>query len=75
MMQNTRNLTETLAGTYLRVLSESYLINTNIDRIQMVIKNICILVILWTKLSLALEGLTNYAYTGEKQPNNFNDIL
>ena len=41
-------------GTHLKVLNESFPMNTN--RVQIVFKNIRILVH-WTKLALALEGL------------------
>ena len=42
-------------GTHQRLLSESYLMNTNMTRFRFS-KNLCILV-LWTKAALALEGL------------------
>ena len=42
-------------GTHLKVLRESYLMNTKHDRVQMVFKNLFIL-IPWMKAS-ALEGL------------------
>ena len=41
-------------GTHLRVLNESYPINTNMTGF----KNLCILV-LWTKVTSALEGLSD----------------
>ena len=44
-------------GTHLRVLSESYLMNTNMTGFWWFSKNLGILV-LWTKVALALEGLT-----------------
>ena len=43
-------------GTHLRVLSESYLMNTNMAGFRWFLKNLCILV-LWMKVALALEGL------------------
>ena len=50
-------------GTYLKVLSKSYLINTNMKRVKMVCENLCGLV-LWTKVALALKGLNLYAAAG-----------
>ena len=44
-------------GINLRVLSESYPINTNMTRLKMVFKYLCALV-LWTKVAVALEGFT-----------------
>ena len=43
-------------STHLRVLSESYPMNTNMARFIWFSKNLCILV-LWTKVALALEGI------------------
>ena len=43
-------------GTHLRVLAESYPMNTNMTGFRWFSKNICILV-LWTKVASALEGL------------------
>ena len=43
-------------GTHLRVLSESYPMNTNMSGFRWFFKNLCILV-LWTKVASALEGL------------------
>ena len=43
--------------THLRVLSESYPMNTNMIRFRWFSNNLCILV-LWTKVAPALEMLT-----------------
>ena len=43
-------------GTHLRALSESYPIKYQHDRVYMVFKNLCLLV-LWTKVASALEEL------------------
>ena len=43
-------------GTHLRVLSESYPMNTNMTGFRWFSENLCILV-LWTKVASALEGL------------------
>ena len=43
-------------ATLLSVLNESYPMNTNIARVKMVFKNLCLLV-LWTRVGSALEGL------------------
>ena len=43
-------------GNHLRGLSKSYSMNTNMTRYQKVFKNTRVLV-LWTKVALALEGL------------------
>ena len=44
-------------GTHMRVLSESYPMNTNNhDRDLMNFKNLCILV-LWMKVAIAVKGL------------------
>ena len=43
-------------GTHLRVLSDTYLMNTNMTEFRWFLKNICVLV-LWTKVASALEGL------------------
>ena len=53
-------------GTHLRVLSKSYLIEYQHDRVSMVFRNICILV-LYTKVTLALEGL-NKGYIARTLP-------
>ena len=52
--KKSKKMTENLA--HLRVLSKSYPIKYQHDRVLMVFKNLCILV-LWTKLVSALEGL------------------
>ena len=44
-------------GTHLRVLSESFPMNTNMTRFRDGFKNICVHV-LWAKVASALEGLT-----------------
>ena len=43
-------------GTHMRVLSESYPVNTNITGFGWFSKKVCVLV-LWTKVVSALEGL------------------
>ena len=43
-------------GTHLRVLGESYPMNTNMTGVKKVFNFFCILVI-WTKVASALEGL------------------
>ena len=43
-------------GTHLRVLSESYPMNTNMAGFRYVFRNLCVLV-LWTKVASALEGI------------------
>ena len=45
-------------GTHLRVLNESYPMNTNTTGFRGFSKIVCALV-LWTKVVSALEGLTN----------------
>ena len=47
-------------GTYLRVLNESFPMNTNMTGFRWFSKNLCIFV-LWTKVAIALEGLNNEA--------------
>ena len=42
-------------GTHLRVLGESYLMNTNMMRFGWFLK----IFVLWTKVALALEGLSS----------------
>ena len=51
-------------GTHLRVLSESYPLNTNMTRFKLFFKYICVFV-LWTKVASALEGLSNTTLTDE----------
>ena len=53
-------------GTHLRVLSESFLMNTNMTGFRWFSKNLCILV-LWMKVASALEGLIP-ALRGRPQP-------
>ena len=50
-------------GTQLRVLSESFPMNTNMTGFRWFSKNLCILV-LWAKVASALEGLSinDYCY-------------
>ena len=48
-------------GNHLRGLSKSYSMNTNMTRYQKVFKNTRVLV-LWTKVALALEGLNTKYY-------------
>ena len=43
-------------GTHIRVISESYLMNTNRTGFRYVIKNLCVLA-LRPEIALALEGL------------------
>ena len=43
-------------GTHLRVLSESYPMNTNMTGFRWILRILCIFV-LWKKVALALEGL------------------
>ena len=50
-------------GTHLRVLSESNSMNTNMTGFRLFFKILCILV-LWTKVASALEGLSNL-YPGD----------
>ena len=45
-------------GTHLRVLSESHTMNTNMTGFRWFSKNSCVLV-LWTNVASALEGLTH----------------
>ena len=45
-------------STHLRVLSQSYPMNTNMIGFRWFFRKLCILV-LWTKLASALEGLTH----------------
>ena len=52
-------------GTHLRVLSESYPMNTNMISFQKSL-NLCILV-LWTKVASALEGLTNTLFANIRE--------
>ena len=59
MMQKNFKMTEPLANGYSsestqRELSDEY----QHDRVKMVFKNLCVLV-LWTKVASALEGLSN----------------
>ena len=49
-------------GTYLRVLSESYPMNTNMTGFYMFFKDLCIFV-LWTKVASALEGIKVILYS------------
>ena len=44
-------------GIHLRVLSESYLMNTKMAGFRWLSKSLCILV-LWTKVAFLLEGLS-----------------
>ena len=49
-------------GTHLRVLSENFPMNTNMTGFRCIQKNLCVLV-LWTKVASALEGLSvHYQY-------------
>ena len=53
-------MTETLAyGPHLRVLSESFPMNTNMTGFGRFSKNLCVLA-LGTKVASALEGISNY---------------
>ena len=44
-------------GTHLRVLSESFPMNTNMTGLKKNFEETCVLV-LWTKIASALEGLS-----------------
>ena len=53
-------MTETLANGYSSVSTQQELSNEyQHDRVKMIFKNLCILV-LWTKVASALEGLRHY---------------
>ena len=59
MVQKNKKMTETLAmGTHMKVLGESFPMNTNVTGFQWFFENICVLVI-WMKEASALEGLTS----------------
>ena len=45
-------------GTHMKVLSKSNPMNTNMTGLDAIFENLCVLV-LWTKVTVALEGL-NY---------------
>ena len=49
-------------GTHLRVLMESYPMNTNMTGLKWFTKNLCVIV-LWTKVASALEGLRVILYS------------
>ena len=48
-------------GTHLRVLSESYQMNTNMTGFRWVSKILCVLV-LWSEVASALGGLSGIEY-------------
>ena len=58
MMQKTLEMTETLAYGYSTKSTQQKLSNEyQHDRVQIIFKNLCLLV-LWTKVASALEGLS-----------------
>ena len=67
--------TETLAygyqmGTHLRVLGESFLMNTNMTGFRWSFKDLCFRV-LWMKVASALEGLSHLFWSAKKKPEQF----
>ena len=56
-----------------RVLNESYQINTSMPSFWMVFKNLCTIV-LWTKVALASEGLTHSLEIPNKDRIMFCDL-
>ena len=58
-MQNILKITVTLANGYSSESTQRELSNEyQHDRVWMVLKNLCVLVLKWGKVALALEGLT-----------------
>ena len=59
-MQKPRKITETLANGYSSESTRGELSNEyQHDKVWMVFKNLCV-VVLWTKVASALEGLMSY---------------